>query len=200
MREKMNKQIENARDSASKIKGKLKNGDYKKISKRVGIVLVILIIVGAGAAFALEKYEETQDAKVKQAESNMIQAQAKLNNITLISENDAKVKVSEQIGIDISQITFDSISLSYLEYREDNHEDFFWNHEEEFENHDDDEDEHDKRYSKYESEEATSEQTIESKTNSMTPVYKIECSANSVEYEAVIDAASGNLYSIEIGD
>ena len=200
MREKMNKQIENARDSASKIKGKLKNGDYKKISKRVGIVLVILIIVGAGAAFALEKYEETQDAKVKQAESNMIQAQAKLNNITLISENDAKVKVSEQIGIDISQITFDSISLSYLEYREDNHEDFFWNHEEEFENHDDDEDEHDKRYSKYESEEATSEQTIESKTNSMTPVYKIECSANSVEYEAVIDAASGNLYSIDIGD
>ena len=173
---------------------------YKKIFKRVGIALVVLIIVGAGVAFALENYEETKEAKIKQAESNMIQAQAKLNNITLISENDAKVKVSEQIGIDISQITFDSINLSHLEGRENNHEDSFWDHEEEFKNHDDDEDEHDKRYSKYESEEATSEQTIESKTNSMTPVYKIECSANSVEYEAVIDAASGNLYSIEIGD
>lgn len=193
MREKMNKQIENAKNSASNIKEKWKNGDYKKIFKRVGIALVILIIVGLGAAFALERDEETQEAKIKQAKSNMIQAQAKLNDITIISQNDAKGKVSEQIGIDISQITFDSISLSYLEDRENNHE-------EEFKNHDDDEDKHDKRYSKYELEEATSEQAIESKTYNMTPVYKIECSANSVEYEVVMDAASGNFYSIDIGD
>lgn len=112
MSEKMNKKIENAKETTSKFKERWKNGNYKKILKRGGIVVIILLIIGAGSAFAFHKYEEGQETKVSQAEAKMIQAQAKLNNITLISETDVKTKVSEQIGVDASSITFNNISLS----------------------------------------------------------------------------------------
>lgn len=156
MSEEMNKTINNVKDTTSRLKEKWKNGSYKKILKRGGIVLVFLLIIGAGSAFALEKYELGQELKVRQAETKMIQAQAKLNNITLINEADVKTKVSEQIGVDASNITFDDISLSYLKDDRDN--------------------------------------------DAMTPVFEIECSANSVEYEAVMDAVSGSFYSVDVDD
>ena len=42
MSEKMNKKIENAKETTSKFKERWKNGNYKKILKRGGIVVIIL--------------------------------------------------------------------------------------------------------------------------------------------------------------
>ena len=200
MSEKTNNKLENVKDTTSRFKVKWKNGSYKKILKRGGIVLVILLIIGAGAAFALEKHEQGQETKVRQAETKMIQAQAKLNNITLISETDVKTKVSEQIGVDASNITFDNISLSYLEDNEANREHSFWNHEKDSKNHENDVDKQEKNGSMVDTQNSDNSEEADSETNSMTPVYKIECSANSVEYEAVMDAVSGSFYSVDIED
>lgn len=200
MNEEMNKKIENVKDTTSGFKEKWKNGSYKKILKRGGIVLVILLIIGAGAAFALEKHEQGQETKVRQAETKMIQAQVKLNNLTLISENDVKTKVSEQIGVDASNITFDNISLSYLEENEANHEHSFWNNEKDSKNHENDVEEQEKKGSMVDTQNSDNSEEDDSETKAMTPVYKIECSANSVEYEAVMDAVSGSFYSVDIED
>lgn len=200
MSEKMNKKIENVKDTTSRFKEKWKNGSYKKIIKRGGIVLVILLIIGAGSAFALEKYEQGQETKVRQAETKMIQAQAKLNNITLISETDVKTKVSEQIGIDASNITFENISLSYLEDNEDNHEHSFWNHKKDSKKHENDVDKQEKIGSMVDTQISDDSEESDSERNAMAPVYKIECSANSVEYEAVMDAVTGGFFNIDIED
>ncbi|NNJ33042.1 hypothetical protein [Lacrimispora defluvii] len=200
MSEKMNKRIENVKDTTGRFKEKWKNGSYKKILKRGGIVLVILLIIGAGSAFALEKYEQGQESKVRQAETKMIQAQAKLNNITLISETDVKKKVSDQIGVDVSNITFDNIDLSYLEENEDNREHSFGNHEKDSRNHENDIDEQGKNGSRVDTKESNNTEDADVNTNAMTPVYKIECSSNSVEYEAIMDAVTGSFYSVDIED
>ena len=200
MSEKMNKEIENVKDTTSRFKEKWKNGSYKKILKRGGIVLVVLLIIGAGSAFALEKYEQGQETKVRQAETKMIQAQAKSNNITLISETDVKTKVSGQIGVDVSNITFDNIGLSYLEENEDNREHSFGNHEKDSKNHENDVDKQGKNGSVVDTKESNNTEDADVNTNAMTPVYKIECSSNSVEYEAIMDAVTGSFYSVDIED
>ncbi len=200
MSEKMDKKIENVKDSVRNFKGKWKNGSYKKILKRGGIVLVILMIIGVGSAFTLEKYEESQELKVRQAETRMIQAQAKLNNITLISEADVKTKISEQIGVDVSNITFDNISLCYLKEHEDNHEHSFGNHKKASKNHQNDVDEQKKNGSMVDSKDSDNFEEADKEQNAMTSVYKIECSSNSVKYEAVMNAVSGSFYRVDIGD
>lgn len=193
MSEKMNKKFENVKNITCRFKEKWKNGSYKKIHKIAGIVLVILLIIGAGSAFALEKHEQGQESKIRQAETKMIQAQAKLNNITLISENDVKTKVSEQIGVDASNITFDDISLSYLEEKNDNREHSFWDHENDVE-------EQEKNGPMLDTDSSDVSEESDSGTNAMTPIYKIECTGNSVEYEAVINAVNGSFYSVDIED
>lgn len=90
---------------------RLKNIRWGKIIKRTVIGVVILGAIGAaGTAFVFSQFM-SQRAKVEVANSKMIEARAKELNRTLISEEQVKQRVSDNIGIAKDEIDFEKITL-----------------------------------------------------------------------------------------
>ncbi len=101
----MNNFTENLKEKATGL-------NFKKIAKVSLISLASLGIVGGGAAFAYEKYENSQEAKARAAQTAIVQNQAKEANVTIKSEDEIKNIVSQTIGVDVANITFEEIYLT----------------------------------------------------------------------------------------
>lgn len=94
------------------LKGKTENLDVKKITKVSSAGVLALLLLGGGSTFAYKMYDNAQDTKERQAQTTLIQNQAKAENVSLKSEDEIKNGVAQVIGTDASAITFEEIFLS----------------------------------------------------------------------------------------
>lgn len=204
---------------------RLKNVRWGKIIKRTVIGVVILGAIGAaGTAFVFSQFM-SQRAKVEVANSKMIEARAKELNRTLISEEQVKQRVSDNIGIAKDEIDFEKITL--IESK-NNSFGYKYNHENNRRYRNFDIDDLDDRIENKIKDEVMGNLELEGiKVNSgaiddqpaletvtagsdntaenanaeninFAPKYFVKCSANGVHYRLLIDAETGELLSSKV--
>lgn len=163
------------------LKEKTTNLDVKKIVKVSSAGALALILLGGGSAFAYKMYDNSQESKERQAQTSLVQNQAKADNISLKSQDDIKKVVAQTIGTDVASVTFREISLSNGlsdkgkggkgKNREDSNR-----------------------------ENRNTEINSTSVHTSATPkyVYNVQASANSMDYRFKVDAETGRIITSKV--
>ena len=89
-------------------------GAAKKYWKKgLAAVVVLALIGGAGVAIDIQR-EQSEHAAKAAARSQLVAAQAARENVTLISEDEAKAAAAEAVGIDESALTYKTVGLENL--------------------------------------------------------------------------------------
>lgn len=89
-------------------------GAAKKYWKKgLAAVVALALIGGAGVAIDIQR-EQSEHAAKAAARSQLVAAQAARENVTLISEDEAKAAAAEAVGIDESALTFKNVGLENL--------------------------------------------------------------------------------------
>lgn len=81
--------------------------------KGLAAVVILALIGGAGVAIDIQREHSAHAAKAA-ARSQLVAAQAARENVTLISEDEAKAKAAEAVGVDESALTFCHVNLENL--------------------------------------------------------------------------------------
>lgn len=197
--------------------------NLKKYVKPILIAGAVLIPLGGAGAYAAGKYEQSQREKQRAAYSQIVTKQASNDNVTLKSEDDIKKIVSDNIGVDQANITFEEIYLTN-EIR-DFDDDYYRGHG----GHSKDRIVRNSQSSQSSSETANNStvtnssetannstqetqnnndtnsnqttnnsNTTSSTSNERTYVYKVEARANGLEYDLVIDAKDGKVLEVDV--
>ena len=106
--------MENMNNVGSQAKGACK----KYWKKGLAAVVALALLGGAGAAWDIQR-EHSERAAKDAARSQLVAAQAAREDITLISEDEAKAKAAEAVGMDESALTFDRVGLENLAQQKD---------------------------------------------------------------------------------
>lgn len=106
--------MENMNNVGSQAKGACK----KYWKKGLAAVVALALLGGAGAAWDIQR-EHSERAAKDAARSQLVAAQAARENVTLISEDEAKAKAAEAVGMDESALTFQRVNLENLAQRKD---------------------------------------------------------------------------------
>ena len=101
--------MENMNNVGSQAKGACK----KYWKKGLAAVVALALLGGAGAAWDIQR-EHSERAAKDAARSQLVAAQAAREDITLISEDEAKAKAAEAVGMDESALTFQRVNLENL--------------------------------------------------------------------------------------
>ena len=114
-----NKQIDDKEESImdmekmNNVQNQAKGACKKYWKKGLAAALALAILGGAGAVYDVQQHKAERAAR-DAARSQLVAAQAARENVTLISEDEAKAKAAEAVGIDESSLTFKSVGLENL--------------------------------------------------------------------------------------
>lgn len=114
-----NKQIDDKEESImdmekmNNVQNQAKGACKKYWKKGLAAALALAILGGAGAVYDVQQHKAERAAR-DAARSQLVASQAARENVTLISEDEAKAKAAEAVGIDESSLTFKSVGLENL--------------------------------------------------------------------------------------
>ena len=114
-----NKQIDSKEESImdmekmNNVQNQAKGACKKYWKKGLAAVVALAILGGAGAVYDVQQHKAERAAR-DAARSQLVASQAARENVTLISEDEAKAKAAEAVGIDESSLTFKSVGLENL--------------------------------------------------------------------------------------
>lgn len=114
-----NKQIDDKEESImdmekmNNVQNQAKGVCKKYWKKGLAAALALAILGGAGAVYDVQQHKAERAAR-DAARSQLVASQAARENVTLISEDEAKAKAAEAVGIDESSLTFKSVGLENL--------------------------------------------------------------------------------------
>ena len=114
-----NKQIDSKEESIidmekmNNVQNQAKGACKKYWKKGLAAVVALAILGGAGAVYDVQQNKAERAAR-DAARSQLVASQAARENVTLISEDEAKAKAAEAVGIDESSLTFKSVGLENL--------------------------------------------------------------------------------------
>jgi len=97
---------------------KVNNAGKKYWKKGLAAVVALALIGGVGVAIDIQQ-EKSEHAAKAAARSQLVAAQAARENVTLISEDEAKAKAAEAVGFDESALTFKNVNLENLAMQKD---------------------------------------------------------------------------------
>lgn len=100
-------------EKMNNVQNQAKGACKKYWKKGLAAVVALAIVGGAGAVYDIQQHKAERAAK-DAARSQLIATQAAREDITLISEDEAKAKAAEAVGIDESSLTFKTVNLENL--------------------------------------------------------------------------------------
>lgn len=103
----------------------MSNAFASKTGKRVFIGVIVLAVLGGVGVGGAHYYKSYQRDKIMTARSEMIRAEAKNNNITLLSEAQIRTIVAASMGVPEDKVSFKWVTLVSSRYDSDDCDDFF---------------------------------------------------------------------------
>ncbi|MDD6126599.1 MAG: hypothetical protein PUB60_00380 [Veillonellaceae bacterium] len=100
-------------EKMNNVQNQAKGACKKYWKKGLAAALALAILGGAGAVYDVQQHKAERAAR-DAARSQLVASQAARENVTLISEDEAKAKAAEAVGIDESSLTFKSVGLENL--------------------------------------------------------------------------------------
>ena len=100
-------------EKMNNVQNQAKGACKKYWKKGLAAALALAILGGAGAVYDVQQHKAERAAK-DAARSQLVASQAARENVTLISEDEAKAKAAEAVGIDEGSLTFKTVNLENL--------------------------------------------------------------------------------------
>lgn len=224
-----NKQIDDKEESImdmekmNNVQNQAKGACKKYWKKGLAAALALAILGGAGAVYDVQQHKAERAAR-DAARSQLVAAQAARENVTLISEDEAKAKAAEAVGIDESSLTFKSVGLENLalqkgdkkdgdkkeKFEKKSHKEGGKHSEDWYKNHDnhDSHDRDDHERDNHDGYDHDGMQHMAQPQGMMPeqpphdfrfhPAYKIACSHGDVKYHVMVDAVTGDVMTCDV--
>ena len=224
-----NKQIDDKEESImdmekmNNVQNQAKGACKKYWKKGLAAALALAILGGAGAVYDVQQHKAERAAR-DAARSQLVAAQAARENVTLISEDEAKAKAAEAVGIEESSLTFKSVGLENLalqkgdkkdgdkkeKFEKKSHKEGGKHSEDWYKNHDnhDSHDRDDHERDNHDGYDHDGMQHMAQPQGMMPgqsphdfrfhPAYKIACSHGDVKYHVMVDAVTGDVMTCDV--